>query len=47
MEKQRDFWIRWSYRCNGWMWSVMQGAMVIAEGCEETEVKALAAAKDA
>ena len=47
MNKQRDFWIRWTHRCNGWMWSVMQGATVIAEGCEETEEKARAAAEAA
>ena len=20
-----DSWVRWTYRCNGWMWSVMRG----------------------
>jgi hypothetical protein len=32
-----DLWIRWSHRCNGWMWSVMRGADVLAEGSEPSE----------
>ncbi len=41
---QLDAWIRWTYRCNGWMWSVFRGAELIAEGCEPSEQLARLAA---
>lgn len=32
-----DAWVRWTYECNGWKWSVLDGAIVVAEGCEPSE----------
>lgn len=42
-----DKWVRWSYRVNGWLWSVMCGARVVAEGFEATFDEANAAADSA
>lgn len=44
---ERDIWIRWTYRCNGWMWSVMEGATLVAEGVAASEAEAQAAAEAA
>jgi len=32
-----DKWIRWTYKVNGWQWSLMQGAEVIAEGASRSK----------
>ena len=44
-EKKTDTWIRWSYRCNGWMWSVLSGAKLIKEGCARSYDEAVRAAQ--
>lgn len=42
--KKVDVWVRWSYRVNGWIWSVMQGAKVLAEGSARSAEEARIAA---
>jgi len=42
-----DVWIRWSHRCNGWMWSVLRGTTLIVEGCARSELEANTAARAA
>ena len=32
-----DAWIRWTHEVNGWKWAVMDGANVLADGCEPSE----------
>ena len=32
-----DAWVRWTYLCNGWQWSIFRGAELLAEGSERSE----------
>lgn len=45
--KTMDIWLRWSYRTNGWEWSILDGATLIEEGTSPSYDDSLTCAKGA